>query len=98
MKINKRYIQDIVLAGKGDEIRKLLLTLQQIELVRMVSAAECITTSQLAEWKKISVQNASSKLNRLYDAGYLSKITVSAPSGGIEHIYRYLPYSKSNLT
>jgi len=37
--------------------------------------------------EEISIQNASAKLKKLYNSGYLSRSEETAESGGIEFIY-----------
>ena len=83
----KDSIRSQVILGRSAEIRTLLLTDDQLSLADKVDAGEVTTASQLADKMDISIQNASSKLNRLYVAGYIDRSTRSAESGGIEHVY-----------
>ena len=46
------------------------------------------TTSQIASSMNLSVQNASSKLKKLVDDGYILRFEETAESGGIEFIYQ----------
>jgi len=91
MKI-RRTIRKQVMAGDSNAIRDLLLTVAQIKLVKWVAANDVSTAAQLAQRLGVSIQNASSKLNRLYRAGYLERLTTSAESGGIEFVYRAQEY------
>lgn len=58
----------------------------------MVAMKEFIsaTTPIIASRLEISVQNASTKLKRLVEQGYLLREEVVAKSGGIEHQYRLI--------
>ena len=89
-------IRKQVMAGRGDLIRGLLLTANQIELVELVGRCDLMTANRLADLEDVSIQNASSKLNRLYKAGYLERITTSAESGGIEYVYRAQAYGQKH--
>jgi len=80
-------IRSQVILGRSAEIRALLLTDNQLELAMKVDEGEVTTAAQLADKMDISIQNASSKLNRLYVAGYIDRFTRSSDSGGIEHVY-----------
>jgi len=82
-----RTIRMQVLRGKSDQIRTLLLTKDQIKLVKYVARFKWVKAFVISEREGISVQNASGKLNRLYQAGYLQRYSMSAKSGGLEYIY-----------
>ena len=47
-----------------------------------------LTTSQLASLMNMSVPNASSKLKKLVDDGYILRFEETAETGGIEFIYQ----------
>ncbi len=53
-----------------------------------------LTTSMISEKFDLSAQNASAKLKKLSDLGYLLRIEEVAESGGRE--FRYLPMKKSD--
>ena len=76
-----------VLHGDSPRIRELLLTKNQVSLVRTVRLLGAITASILSDMEEISIQNASAKLKKLYNSGYLSRSEETAESGGIEFIY-----------
>ena len=80
-------IKNAVLEGKGTDIRKLLLNSDQIDLVEYVEECVTLRATLLSHVEGISIQNASSKLNRLYSGGYLERTETSADSGGIEYFY-----------
>ena len=80
-------IKKAVLAGDGSEIRAMLLNSDQVELVEYVKKCGTLRASLLSHIKGVSIQNASSKLNRLYTGGYLERTETSADSGGIEYFY-----------
>lgn len=83
-----------VMGGKSDIVRMLLLTTNQIELIKKVGRMDLFTASQLSESEGLSIQHASSKLNRLYQGGYLERLTTSSKSGGIEYVYRAQNYGQ----
>jgi len=76
-----------IVNGKGAEIRDLLLTEQQIELVCFINLRGKTTAAQISKIRNVSIQNASSKLSTLYKKGYLIRDAYSAESGGIEFGY-----------
>ena len=91
MKI-ERTIRKQVMAGNSGDIRSLLLNEDQIELVKKIGKASFITAAEISKDLNVSIQNASSKLNRLYRAGYLERLATSAKSGGIEYVYKAQEY------
>ena len=76
-----RVIRLQVMRGNSSDIRKLLLTDNQIELIKRVGKCKYITASELSESLEVSIQNASSKLNTLFNRGYLERLTTTAKSG-----------------
>ena len=90
----EREIRKMVMAGDSGDIRNLLLTDSQISTVRWVSGRKFATAANLAFILGVSIQNASAKFNRLHKAGYLERLTTSAKSGGIEHVYRAQEYGE----
>lgn len=95
--IAENTIQEQVIAGNGANIRNLLLTTDQIKLIKYIKSSGYIVASELASMKGISIQNASSKLNRLYKAKYLIRIMESAKSGGIEFVYKFIPSKDTKI-
>lgn len=73
-----------------DEIDMLgpALTKSNLEIFNFLKKKKQVTTSQIASSMSLSVQNASSKLKKLVDDGYILRFEETAESGGIEFIYR----------
>ena len=82
-----KTIRDQVMFGNADEIRKLLLTKNQIALVNLVKDFGGITSSKMVSATGISLQDMSTRLARLESKGYLSRSSFSSESGGIEYLY-----------
>lgn len=57
-------------------------------LLDLIAAHRSSTTADVAEALNISVQNASTRLKRLYEEGYLMRIEETAESGGREFVYK----------
>lgn len=71
-------------------VRASILGDREIEIAKLVHRLPTpIYSRDIADILNISVQNASTQLNRLVTAGYASRHKVTAQSGGIE--YQYLP-------
>ena len=72
------------------EIRTLgpVLTKSNLEILNFLKKKKKTTTSQIASSMNLSVQNASSKLKKLVDDGYILRFEETAESGGIEFIYQ----------
>lgn len=82
-------IRKAVLNGEGSEIRNLLLNRKQIFLLELIKE-NGMTSAFLSHIEEVSIQNASSKLNRLFTAGYLKRTIDSADTGGIEYLYEVI--------
>jgi DNA-binding MarR family transcriptional regulator len=80
-------LKRLIINGKGSEIRSLLLTEQQIDLACFINCRGKTTAAQISKIRKVSIQNASSKLSTLHKKGYLIREAYSAESGGIEFGY-----------
>ena len=78
-------IRQMVLNGCSYRIRDLLLNIEQVDLLNITK--EPTTTKELANELGISIQNASQKLRRLYNAGYVRRLEVIQESGRIEYVY-----------
>ena len=87
--LNKKAIRKLVMEGRSDEVRDLLLCDSQVVIVQSIKHFGIITASQLADDLCVSIQNASSKLNKLAKSGYLTRKSRTAESGGIEFVYWY---------
>lgn len=58
-----------------------------LALLEMVLSKRSVTTAQAAVDLDISVQNASTKLKKLVEEGYIMRREEVAESGGIEYVY-----------
>ena len=83
-------IRTEVLRGGSGNIRELLLNKAQITLLREIGTKE-VTSNWLSKIKKVSIQNASGKLERLRKAGYLSRENRGDPTGGDMFFYECTP-------
>lgn len=79
-----------VLVKMGGDIRLLgnQLSSSNKEVFDLVMKAKAITTSKVAAQLNLSVPNASTKLKKLVDEGYILRVEEVAESGGIEFIYK----------
>ncbi|AYQ84017.1 winged helix-turn-helix domain-containing protein [Pseudomonas aeruginosa] len=57
------------------------------ELLDCVLSQRSVTAAKVAETLQISVPNASTKLKKLKDQGYILRAEEAAESGGIEYVY-----------
>jgi len=57
-------------------------------LLDLIATHRSSTTANVAEALNISVQNASTRLKRLYEEGYVMRIEETAESGGREFVYK----------
>lgn len=73
--------------GNSDEIRSLLLCVNDIDLIDEVRCCDGFTASKLSSIWGISIQNASTKLRKLVQKGYLKSKSRTAKSGGIEYVF-----------
>lgn len=79
-------IRKLVLKGGAECIKGLFLNKSQIELLNHIGTSE-MTSSQLARERKLSVQHANIKLERLRRSGYLTRENVGDPTGGNMFVY-----------
>jgi predicted transcriptional regulator len=70
-----------------DDIKELMLTKKDIELIDFIKEKNTVTPSIVAQYRDININNASTKLKRLFDQGYLSRLNAKSTSGGVEYIY-----------
>ena len=66
------------------------LTKSNLEIYELLKIKKKITTSQLVSLMNLSVQNASSKLKKLVDEGYILRFEETADTGGIEFVYQII--------
>ncbi|MGD0919401.1 MAG: DNA-binding protein [Thermodesulfobacteriota bacterium] len=57
------------------------------EILNFVLSVPKTTTSEAATSLRLQVPNASNKLKRLWEEGYILRLERIAPSGGVEHEY-----------
>ncbi|MNF90150.1 hypothetical protein D3C84_727040 [compost metagenome] len=76
-----------VWAGDGYHIIGPEISPSMKELLDCVLSQRSVTAAKVAEALKISVPNASTKLKKLKDQGYILRAEETAESGGIEYIY-----------
>lgn len=82
--------QPITLKNKDNETILIgpMPTKSNLEIYNFVKKKKQVTTSQLASTFDLSVQNASIKLKKLVDEGYILRFEEIAESGGIEYLYK----------
>lgn len=64
-----------------------------VPLLQVVADNRCATTVQVAHQLEMSVQNASTRLKRLSEEGFLTRTEMAAESGGKEFVYRVIGQS-----
>ncbi|WP_313054381.1 MarR family transcriptional regulator [Pseudomonas lopnurensis] len=64
-----------------------------MQLLDVVMANRSVTTTQVAQALEMSVQNASTRLKRLSEEGFITRVEMSAGSGGKEFIYKVIGQS-----
>lgn len=62
-------------------------------LLDFIATHRSSTTANVAEALSISVQNASTRLKRLYEEGYVMRVEETAESGGREYVYKVAGFS-----
>lgn len=83
-------VEQPILVKMESDIRLLgnQLSSSNKEVFDLVMKAKSITTSKAATQLNLSVPNASTKLKKLVDEGYILRVEEVAESGGIEFIYK----------
>lgn len=64
------------------------LTPSSLQLVDFVLSKGSVLVSQVAVELELTVQNASTRLKKLVDDGYILRTETTAESGGIEYVYQ----------
>ena len=65
-----------------------MITQNDIVLIDLISKLiDGISSNELSKLRTVTIENASTKLYRLYSKGYLTRKEIKSISGGIE--YRY---------
>ena len=79
-------IRKLALAGKSNQIKKILLTSNQLKIVHLIKGET--TSAEIAETLNTSVQNAGQALQWLERKGYLSYEEKLCPTGGYYNVYK----------
>ena len=88
MKLTDKAIRSGLL-NNLDKVKLLMITQNDIILIDLISKlSKGISSSELAKLRAVTIENASTKLYKLYSKGYLTRNEIKSVSGGIE--YRYL--------
>lgn len=77
----------VIWYGDEYEIMGPAISTSNLVLVNYVLDNKTVTTSKVADALNISVHNASTKLKKLVDQGYIMRSEDIAETGGIEFIY-----------
>lgn len=86
-KLTDKAIRDGLL-GNLDKIKLLMITQNDIILIDLISKLnDGLSSSELSKLRAVTIENASTKLYKLYSKGYLARTEIKSVSGGIE--YRY---------
>ena len=80
-------LQETVMQGRSDDIRKYPLSDELIELQRNVEAGRIKTSNQLAKSGNMTPQTAHGKLDKLAKGGYVERVKRMSASGGCEWVY-----------
>lgn len=80
-KLMKRFLEN------PDDIRKVLLSNKQRDIVNEINVFGKMSARQLANIDKCTIQNASVQLLNLFKKGYLNRREAWAESGGREYWY-----------
>ena len=83
-------IRKMVIAGKADAMRELLLPQKLVDELKNLYCQGEFTAAAMSSAKGITIQNASTRLAKHFRRGYLNRRLESAESGGVEYIY-FLP-------
>lgn len=70
-----------------DFIKDNMLSSHELKIYNSLKRRQEITAPELCERDGISVQNATTKLKKIYAKGYFSRIDIGDPSGG--SLYKY---------
>jgi hypothetical protein len=78
-------------------VKELLLTHGDLKVISFVSEKINATPCDVAKFKEVNVNNASTKLKKLFEQGYLTRSESKSSSGGIEFIYSVAHVIKPKL-
>ena len=85
--MKSRQLMEAIFKNRG-LVHELMLTERQVIIVRLVRDRGSITSRWFSSYQKISIQNASAQLIKLYLKGYLHKEQITSKTGGLENVYR----------
>lgn len=68
-------------------VKELLLTKNDLSLLEFIKIKNEVRPIHIAEFKNANVNNASTKLKRLFSQGYLQRQEISNETGGKEYLY-----------
>jgi len=87
MKFINKAIRRIIFTN-FDEIKRLMISKNDIELINYISTLnKGLGSVGLSKYRNITIENASTKLLKLYRQEYLSRDELKSISGGIEYVY-----------
>ena len=84
-------LQDLAL------VKSLLLTNNDLLLIEFIKNKKEVSPAQAASFKDCNVNNASTKLKKLFEQGYLFRRESSNETGGLEYIYFVAPSLNKGL-
>lgn len=68
--------------------RSFVLSKRQIKIVQWVKKCGAVDSAELSGRERMSIQNSSLQLYRLYKKGYLARNKAFHETGGVIYIYR----------
>mgnify|MGYP000017613356 CR=1 FL=1 len=74
-----------------DMVKSLLLTKNDLTLIEFIKSKEEVKPVQVAVFKETNVNNASTKLKKLFEQGYLQRRENNNETGGLEYVYFAAP-------
>ena len=85
--MDRHQIRKMIFKNRST-IKELMLTEPQERIVRLVRDRGSITSNWFSKYQKISVQNASMQLIKLFLKGYLTKTETVSETGGFINVYQ----------
>tara|TARA_Y100001936_G_C15707369_1_gene474144 strand:- start:158 stop:439 length:282 start_codon:yes stop_codon:yes gene_type:complete len=86
MAVNKSEIRSMIF-NNLELVKCLLLTRNDLLLLNFVLEHSEVRPAMVAKLKGSSINNASTKLKKLFDQGYLQRREITNEAGGIEYLY-----------
>ncbi|MFY0656382.1 MAG: MarR family transcriptional regulator [Neptunomonas phycophila] len=84
----------VLMVNDLDSIKSLMLTKNDLEILSWIDGEGETPASALAMRNGVTVVNASTKLKKLFDQGYLNRTLRSSKSGGDEYLYHSKNYQR----